>query len=72
MKIVAINNKMFNSKIEMAQHNNKLKKLTEASRLPEYMGELLLREIILSDDDANEHLRERAVLLGLAKVVYDK
>ena len=71
MKIVAINTKMFNSKIELGLYKNRLKKLTDASNLPEYMGELFLRELILSNDDANRHLRERAVLLGLAKAEYE-
>lgn len=44
----------------------KLKQLTEASKLPEYMGELFLTEILLSTDQANRHLRDRAKLLGLA------
>jgi len=43
----------------------KLKQLTDASGLPESMGELFLNEIKLSTDEANRHLRERAKLLGL-------
>lgn len=43
----------------------RLRQLTEASNLPENLGELLLTEIKLSTNVANEHLRTRARLLGL-------
>jgi len=43
----------------------KLKQLTDASNLPEHMGELFLNEIKLSTDEANRHLRDRAKILGL-------
>jgi hypothetical protein len=69
MKVEAINRRMFESKIMLSQYEHKLKQLTKASNLPDYMGGLLLQEIILSDDEANKHLRERAVYLGLAKEV---
>lgn len=43
----------------------KLDELCDASNLDRKMGELFLLEIKLSTDEANKHLRERAVLLGL-------
>ena len=43
----------------------KLKQLTDASNLPEWMGELLLTEIKATTDTANAHLRQRVKLLGL-------
>jgi len=69
MRIEAINKRMFESKIVLSQYKQKLKQLTDRSNLPEYMGELLLNEILLSEDEANKHLRERVVLLGLAREV---
>jgi hypothetical protein len=47
------------------QRKDKLKQLTDSCNLPEYMGELLLSEILLDNMDANKHLRNRAALLGL-------
>lgn len=44
---------------------SKLKQLTDASGLPERMGEFFLEEIKWSTDEANKHLRDRAKLLGL-------
>lgn len=51
--------------LDQKKRKEKLKQLTERSNLPVYMGELILEEIKLSNDKANEHLRERVKLLGL-------
>ena len=67
VKIKSINVRMYKSPKAAAELKEKLKKLTDASNLPSYMGEILLREILLSTDEPNRHLRERAVLLGLAQ-----
>jgi hypothetical protein len=71
MRVEAINRRMFESKIMLDQYKYKLRELTKASNLPEYMGGLFLQEIILSTDEANRHLRERVVLLGLAREIKD-
>lgn len=60
-----LNERIFASKIDKNELKNKLKQLTDASKLPESMGELFLNEIRLSKDEANAHLRERARLLRL-------
>lgn len=65
VKVKNINERLFSSKKDKIDIKAKLKQLTDASKLPEYMGELLLNEIRLSTDEENRHLRERAKLLGL-------
>lgn len=66
-KKILLNEKLHLSDEEKMMLKSKMKQLTEASNLPEYMGELFLTEIKLSTDEANAHLRERARLLGLMK-----
>lgn len=66
-KVRAIKDRIFKSNESKKEFKKKLKELTDSCNLPQHMGELFLREIILSDDEANSHLRERAVLLGLAE-----
>ncbi len=65
VKIKSINERMYKSPKAAAELKEKLKKLTDASGLKEYQGKLFLNEIELSTDERNEHLRERAKLLGL-------
>lgn len=67
MKIKILRNRMFKSEEAKRELTAKLRQLTDASNLPEYMGELFLSEIIESEDEANKHLRERVVLLGLGE-----
>lgn len=67
VKIKSITERMYKSPKAAAEFKEKLKKLTDASGLKEYQGELFLREILLSTDEPNRHLRERVVLLGLAQ-----
>jgi hypothetical protein len=65
VKIKSLNERVFMDSASKKDLKVRLKRLTDASGLPEYMGELLLTEIKLSTDEANRHLRERAKLLGL-------
>ena len=65
VKIKSLSEREFQTKPEVEEKKKKLKQLTDASNLPEYMGELFLSEIRLSTDEANAHLRDRAKLLGL-------
>ena len=64
-KRILITDKLNLTDAEKLELKKKLKQLTDASKLPEYMGDLFLEEIKLSTDEANAHLRERARLLGL-------
>ena len=66
-KKILLNEKLHLSESEKSELKKKMKQLTDASGLPEYMGELFLTEIKLSIDEANAHLRERARLLGLMR-----
>lgn len=65
VKVKAIGEREFMSKEQIDEYKINLKQLTDASKLPESMGELFLNEIRLSTDEANAHLRERAKILGL-------
>lgn len=65
VKIKSIDKRVFQDTASKKDLKLRLKRLTDASGLPEYMGELLLSELKLSTDEANRHLRERARLLGL-------
>ena len=65
VKVRNINERIFSNSQDKKELKKKLKQLTDASNLPESMGELFLNEIRLSTDEANEHLRERARLLRL-------
>ena len=65
VKVKSINERLFASKKDKINLKQRLKQLTDESKLPEYMGELFLNEIRLSTDEANRHLRERAKILGL-------
>jgi hypothetical protein len=65
VKIKNINERLFASGKDKADLKQKLKQLTDESKLPEYIGELFLAEIRLSTDEANRHLRQRAKWLKL-------
>lgn len=62
-----LNERMFLDHKKASELKLKIKQLADSCeyRVPDHMEELLLNEIRLSTDSANEHLRERARLLGL-------
>ena len=43
----------------------KIDEFARIHKVPEYMADLFINEVMDSEDDANAHLREKAVLLGL-------
>ena len=55
----------FMSNGDKKKYKELLDQLCDASNLDRKIGELFLTEIKLSTDEANKHLRERAILLGL-------
>lgn len=71
VKKITFDKRLFLDKKRAAELKRKVQQLLNASNatlskpLPSYFGELLLNEIKHSTDQANEHLRERARLLGL-------
>ena len=67
-KKVGIDKRLYADKHDNDAYRLKLIKLMDASGWNykmHYMGELLLSEIRKSTDTHNEHLRERAKMLGL-------
>lgn len=66
-KKVLLSEKLHLTPEEKAELKKRLKQLSDASGLPEYMSELLLNEIKQTNDEANVHLRERARMLGLMR-----
>jgi hypothetical protein len=67
-KKVKSGERLFTSKKDNADYQDRLIKLMSASGWkPDmyYLGELFISEIRSSQDSANEHLRQRAKMLGL-------
>lgn len=71
VKKLSPDKRVYLDKAKAVDLKTKMKQLLDASNqnlekpLPDFMAELLLNEIKLSTDEANEHLRNRARLLGL-------
>jgi len=65
VKLKSVGDRVFYNHKNIKDKKEKLKQLTDASKLPAFMGELLLAEIKISTDKANKHLRERVKMLGL-------